>query len=206
MLKRSSLLFVFVMLAVSLSAQVALAHKMSVFAHVDGQQIQGEVVAEGHDLMSGMKIAAYGPSGDTLAETVTDDKGQFTLTVTRRCDWKIVASGGGHLASCVVLAGELPPNLPAEQPDAHDHEHPHDEATMHDHGHSHTGELEEPNGEDEALRRQVIALREDIEKLRDKLRWQDIVGGVGYILGLMGVTFYFLGSRRGERFPSKSGD
>lgn len=193
------------MSAVLLSAQNALAHKTSVFAHVDGKEIRGEVVADGHGAMSGTKITAYDPAGETLGETVTDEKGEFTLTVTQRCDWKIVASGGGHQASCVVLAGELPPNLPG-QPDAHDHEHPHDDAITQDVGHSHAGELEEPAGEDEELHRQVIALREDIKQLRDKLRWQDIVGGVGYILGLMGVTFYFLGSRRGERFPSKTGD
>ncbi len=188
------------MSVISLSAQVALAHKTSVFAHVDGKEIRGEVVADGHGAMSGTKIAAYDPAGETLGETVTDDEGRFTFTVTQRCDWKIVASGGGHQATCTVLAGELPPNLPAGPTDAHDHGHTHDD------GHTHAGELEETDGEDEALRSQVIALRDDIQKLRDKLRWQDSIGGVGYILGLMGVTFYFLGSRRGERFPSKTDD
>ncbi|NQV23281.1 MAG: hypothetical protein HQ518_02845, partial [Rhodopirellula sp.] len=44
------------------------------------------------------------------------------------------------------------------------------------------------------------------EELREELRWQDIIGGVGYILGLMGIVFYFLGVRRGDRFPPKTDD
>lgn len=187
-----------VVLVVSLSTQVAFAHKTSVFAHAHGKQIHGEVTADGDTPMAGAKITAYGPSGETLAETVADAEGQFTLTVTQRCDWKIVATGGGHHASYTVPVDELPADLPTASDASHGH--PHDD------GHPHAGEPGEPIEDNAELRRQVTALRNDIRGLQEKLRWQDIIGGIGYILGLMGVAFYFLGTRRVERFPSKGAD
>ncbi len=197
MLKRAVLSFVLTMSTMALSTQVALAHKTSVFAHAHGKEIHGEVTADGDMPLGEAKITAYDPLGLILGETVADAEGQFTLTVTRRCDWKIVASGGGHMASYTVPMDELPSDLPTGPTTAHDRSH--------DDGHSHAVASEEPAEGDAELYDQVVALRQDIRKLQEELRWQDIVGGVGYILGLMGVTFYFLGSRRGERFPSKRG-
>ncbi len=204
MLKRALLLLVLTVSVASLSAQIALAHKTSVFAHAHGKEIHGEVIAGGDTPMSGARITAFGPLGEILGETVADDKGEFMLTVTQRCDWKIVASGDGHQASYTVLMDELPADLPAGASDTHDHAH--DDGHTHDDGHAHTHELEQAVGENGDLPRQVLALRRDIEELRNELRWQDIIGGVGYILGLMGIAFYFLGSNRGDRFPSKSND
>lgn len=204
MLKRLLLVLFFAVSATLFSAQEAFAHTTNVFAHAHGNEIHGEAILGGDTPMIGAKITAYDPSGKILAETVTDEKGEFSLTVTQRCDWKIVASGEGHQATCVVPMDELPSGLPNVASAAHSH--PHDDGHTHDDGHSHGDELGGPAGEDEELHRQIIALRRDIEKLRDKLRWQDIIGGVGYILGIMGIVFYFLGSRQGERFPSKSND
>ncbi len=198
MMQRFVMLPALAVLIVSLPPQAAFAHKTSIFAHAQGKEILGEVTTDGDTPLGGAKITAYAPSGETLAETVADEKGQFTLTVTQRCDWKIVASGDGHHASYTVPMDELPSDLPPAPAAAHDR--PHDDA------HTHVGESQEPTEGNEELHRQVIALRQDIEKLRKELRSQDIIGGVGYILGLMGVTFYFLGVRRSERFPSKTDD
>jgi nickel transport protein len=185
-------------LIVSLSAQGASAHTTTVFAHAHGKEIHGDVTADGDTPMAGAKITAYSPSGEILAETVADAKGQFTLTVTQRCDWRIVASGGGHHASYTVPMDELPPDLPAASGATH--------SDSHDDEHAHVAEPGETDEDNAELRRQVIALRNDIRDLREKLRWQDVIGGIGYILGLMGVACYFLGTHRGERFPSKTGD
>ena len=210
MLKQSLLLLFFASSIVSLSAQAAFAHKTSVFAHAHGNAIHGQVIAGVDTPMSGAKITAYGPSDEVLAETVADDKGEFTLKVTQRCDWKIVATGSGHQASYTVPMAELPSDLPVVEGTTHDHAHEPEDAHSHEHsneaGHSHADDAGGAAGGDEDLHRQIVALREDIHELQNKLRWQDIIGGVGYILGLMGIAFYFFGSRRGDRFPSKTSD
>jgi len=47
-----------------------------------------------------------------------------------------------------------------------------------------------------ALNQQIAALRSDLEKWKTALRLQDVLGGVGYILGILGGVSYFLAGRR----------
>ncbi|MFT3758920.1 hypothetical protein [Thauera sp.] len=39
-------------------------------------------------------------------------------------------------------------------------------------------------------------LREDIARLEQRIRLQDILGGIGYILGLAGLSAWFMARRR----------
>ena len=51
----------------------------------------------------------------------------------------------------------------------------------------------------EAIAHQLVALRRDLNEYENELRLRDVLGGLGYILGVMGVVFYFLGVRRKEK-------
>jgi nickel transport protein len=51
----------------------------------------------------------------------------------------------------------------------------------------------------EAVAKQVAAMRSDLQKYRNDLHLRDLLGGIGYILGIMGIAFYFLGVRRKEK-------
>ena len=55
------------------------------------------------------------------------------------------------------------------------------------------------NAEIEAIGRQLAALRRDFDRYRNELRLREVLGGLGYILGIMGTAFYFLGVRRKEK-------
>lgn len=187
------------------------AHRVHIFAHVHGTEIHGEVFAEGEVPVAGAVVTAYSPAGEKLSETVSDDEGQFHFTATHRCDWRIVAESEGHRATYTVLATELPASLPEapgsasspsaeEGSDAQPQSHAEDHAQGGSHSHSHDAtSAGAGQGGDSELERQIVALRRDIDQLQRKLRWQDIAGGVGYILGLMGVTAYFLSGRRRDR-------
>jgi nickel transport protein len=50
-----------------------------------------------------------------------------------------------------------------------------------------------------ALGRQLAALRNDLNKYENQTRFHDVLGSLGYIFGIMGVAFYFLGVRRKEK-------
>ncbi len=52
---------------------------------------------------------------------------------------------------------------------------------------------------EQAVRRQVQPLARKIEQLEDRLRWSDVLGGIGYIVGLTGMGFYLLGIRKNGR-------
>jgi len=47
-----------------------------------------------------------------------------------------------------------------------------------------------------ALQGQLAELRIAQDRHENKVRLHDVLGGIGYILGLMGLAFYFLGVRR----------
>ncbi|WP_231964007.1 hypothetical protein [Pasteurella dagmatis] len=38
---------------------------------------------------------------------------------------------------------------------------------------------------------EFVQLRKDIAQLEQKIYWRDILGGIGYILGLVGITLWF---------------
>jgi nickel transport protein len=50
-----------------------------------------------------------------------------------------------------------------------------------------------------ALGKQLAALRSDLNKYENQTRFHDVLGSLGYIFGIMGVAFYFLGVRRKEK-------
>ncbi len=51
----------------------------------------------------------------------------------------------------------------------------------------------------EAVAKEIRPLREQLDQVESKIRLHDIVGGIGYIVGISGVAFYFLAMRKTER-------
>lgn len=49
---------------------------------------------------------------------------------------------------------------------------------------------------EEAVHRQLQPLARKIEHMEDRIRWSDVLGGIGYIIGLTGMGFYLLGMRK----------
>jgi nickel transport protein len=47
-----------------------------------------------------------------------------------------------------------------------------------------------------AVNKRIRPLVREIRDLREEVRFHDILGGIGYIMGLAGLAFYFLGVRK----------
>lgn len=192
----------------------AAAHKLSVFATVQGNSVEGEVYFHDGTPARNVAVTIFDPGGEVVGKASTDKEGKFTFEARLRYDHKLIADAGlGHQAEYTVEADELPQDLPADSPggsvDESDpassatHGHPHDHRHDHQPGHQHgpVKALGEENltAEIRALAQQVTALRKDLDKWKARARLQDILGGVGYILGIMGLVSYFLGARRKEK-------
>jgi nickel transport protein len=192
-----------IILAVALHAAPAWAHKLSVVAVAEGTTIRGRAYLHGSAAVRGATVSVFDPQGQKLGQTTTDEQGKFTLEARTRCDHRIIVdSGDGHRAECEVRAAALPASLPArgelgspaaDQP-------PEGPATPA------VGPGAPAPAEDQQLKAKVELLAQQVEQLQTRVaefgqqaRLQDIVGGLGYILGLMGLAFYFLGVRRKER-------
>jgi nickel transport protein len=172
----------------------ARAHKLKVFAAGEGRVISGYVYFPGGGRARGLTVVALAPDGAAAGQAVTDDGGEFTIPITQRADYTLVAqSPDGHRAEFAVRAEELASDLPAA-----------------DHG-ARRPQAEPPapttdNGELEAIieravREQVRPLREQIEAYEERVRFRDVIAGIGYIVGLAGISFYFLGVRKRPTGP-----
>ncbi len=89
------------------------AHKLHVFAAVEGKSIRGQAYFRGGDAAAGVPVQALGPAGQPLDKTTTDNQGNFVLPARFRCQYRLVVdAGGGHTAEYRISAQELPADLP----------------------------------------------------------------------------------------------
>jgi len=183
------------------------AHKVRLFATVEGKTIKGYGYFSAKSRARDCQVKALGPAGESLGQTQTDEQGEFSLEAGKRVDHRLVlTTGDGHEAEFLIRAEELPADLPGGE------------------GQAAAGKAEEtapaaPAGsraeeklspeaapaiaqavarEVAPLKEQIQALRRQVDEYQGRVRFSDAVGGVGFILGLAGVAFYLTARRRGQ--------
>ena len=185
------------LLGILFYATPALAHKVTVFAWVEGRTIHTESKFSAGRPAQDAKIEVYNAQGQKLLEGVTDKEGRFDFPVPEKSDLKIVLIAGmGHANEWRVRADEIdagPPaaGVPAAAPAA-----------------APTPPAEPPptaspaadtaaNCLDAATVRQIVnlALERKLAPLEAKIlqpgwQWHEVISGLGYILGLVGLASY----------------
>lgn len=108
-MKRILLTLVALMVLSIGGAMPALAHKIKLFATVDGSTISGTVYVPGGGKVSGAEVTASAPDGARLGSATTDGDGTFSMPVDRRVDHLLeVATDDGHRATFRIDAAQLP--------------------------------------------------------------------------------------------------
>lgn len=175
-------------------ASPAYAHKLKVFATAVGAEIEGNVYFVGSGPAPGAKVSIDIGDGSPLTPLLTDAEGKFRFTAVRRADHVIsVDTGDGHSAQTIVAADDLPSSLPsstnagsaaasatlvaATAPRAALFATTTDEAALED-------------LVTKAVAQQIRPLREQLNAYEDQVRLRDIVGGIGYIVGLAGLAMW----------------
>lgn len=190
-------------LVITLLSVPAKAHQVHVFALAEGSVIQGEAYFRGGEPVREARVRALGLSGEALGETKTDSQGKFSLTAQARTSYRLVVdAGGGHVAEYTVPADELPQSLPLRSAPANPGKNTTESSSK-----PQTVTLTETPSSDtqslleriESLNSQVAQLRKQLDRYEQKTRLRDVLGGIGYILGLMGLGGYLLAGRRGTR-------
>ncbi|MHB1033192.1 MAG: hypothetical protein ACYC35_04120 [Pirellulales bacterium] len=182
------------------------AHQLNVFAVVQGRVVEGEVYFRGRVPAKQAKVEALAPDGKKLAEAVTDDAGKFSFTPKFRCDYRLVAEAGeGHGAEYVLSADELPGDLPplglAAARGGTTGEAPPTSPAQPAAATTSAGATDQQLADLVAreVGRQIAPLRKELNDYEQQIRFRDILGGIGYIFGVMGLVFYFLGSARKKK-------
>lgn len=188
---KNIIFLLFVLFLVSIQASESHAHKVYLFAWVEGDTIYTESYFSKSKKVNDGIIKVYDPSGKELLTGKTNEKGEFSFEIPQRTDLRIVLkSSMGHGAEYLFKRDEFP-----EGED------------------SLTGGKEKEGGtEPVAKEPEINANRDEIRKMiEDTLDARlkpisrsiarlseekgpgitEVIGGIGYIFGIMGIILYF---------------
>jgi nickel transport protein len=183
-----------------LAAGAALAHRVNVFAWVEGDMVFVECkYPDGTKVHEGV-IRVLDSAGKELLSGKTNDKGEFSFKVPKQDDLTIVLEAGmGHRGDWplsrqdLAPAGEEPKPGPAAAPQAS----PKNEAPSPAAAEPAAGPASPPPaGIDQAIEKALDKKLAPVMKMlaemhEQKVRLTDVLGGIGYIIGLVGVAAYF---------------
>jgi nickel transport protein len=180
------------------------AHSINVTAFVEGRRIETSTYYTSGHKVSGATIEVFDAASEKIILTgITDENGDFAFDAPGQFDLKIVVTDKtGHRAEAMVHADELSEadstNLPAhKEVSAPDTEEQKAQA-----GSNFTGGIskEELEAVVEAKLDKKLApihrlLKESLQQ-RARPSMHDVIGGIGYIFGLFGVSAYFLARKK----------
>ncbi|MFU0842817.1 MAG: hypothetical protein ACFWTZ_09505 [Burkholderia sp.] len=195
-------------LLLSAAAASAFAHRVNVFAWVDGSDVVTESkFSNGTKVRGGRITVTDSKTGKTIAEGTTDDKGELRFAIPQavlaeRPDLRIVLEAGeGHRGEWTIEGRDLPggaaeaPAAPASTPKGSSPAAGLAAAPAASKAAAPAAidEAELARLIDERLSAQLAPVKRDLAELkqRDGITVTDIVGGLGWIFGLFGVAAYF---------------
>lgn len=193
---RQFLLPGFLLVCTVLSTE-ALAHKVNLFVYAEGDEVYVEGYFVDGKKAQNSKVQVFSSDGALLLEGVTDDEGQYRFPVPQKTDLKIIMNAGmGHQSEYVLSASEL--GSPAEDSQAStelDHSLVEQNAPQQENTHQ-TENMALNNQELEAVISKAVneaikPLVRELSASQEKASLSGIVGGVGYILGILGLFAFF---------------
>jgi len=159
------------------------AHNVVGGVYATGAQIEGEAgYSNGAMANAGTLVKVFDESGTPLGEVVTDDEGYFVFTATKRITHLFeVNMGAGHILKMQLAAEELPDSLDG-QSIVHT---PKNKVAVKSTINGDEIKIEQL---EIAIAKQIKPLRREISALKEKAGLRDIIGGNGYIFGLLGCV------------------
>jgi len=190
-----------------LTASIVQAHGVSVFAWAEGDTVYVESKFSGGRRPKDSRIEVFDGTGNLLLKGLTNAQGEFSFKVPQQTEMKIVLTAGmGHRAEWTLTAADvagLPETAPrpvaAAGPDAAGSDSPGSAASA----------MQPPAAPAETPAAPAVtaeALQQAIEAALDKKlnpvvkmlaesrqagpSLRDVIGGIGYILGLVGLATF----------------
>ena len=184
----------------------AAAHKVTVFAWVEDDTVHTESKFSGGRHAKNSEIVVFGTEENELVRGLTDDQGAFSFKIPQKTSLRVVLKAGmGHQAEWMIPAEEVGGDALAEQsteltPAAASESLPAvkspDPPTL-------TEALPQISKADirmaveEALDKKLTPLMKMLRASQEqKPSLTDIIGGIGYIIGLIGIAAYFNSKRK----------
>jgi nickel transport protein len=177
------------------------AHRVLVFAHAEGETIHTESkFVPDTPVRQGKVMVQEANTGEVLLTGHTDDRGKFSFPIPaaardRHLDLKIVVEAAmGHRGEWLLKAENYLPGAKAA-PAAATAAAPTPPAPVSKGSGPEAQALE--TAINQALERQLAPIKEMLTQLTvRRTSFTDIMGGIGYIVGLFGLWAYFAGRKR----------
>ncbi|HDP24618.1 MAG TPA: hypothetical protein ENN34_04160 [Deltaproteobacteria bacterium] len=182
------------LVVVFLSPVSGYAHKVMVFAYLEGERVHVEGYFADGKKAEHSRVEVFGPSGEKLLETRTDARGLTSFPVFELPEIRIVLDASmGHKAEYTLTRESPAPEAPLSILDSPD--------TPVVRTRERTGPAEEELIREimsEELEKALVPIVRELRlNARDRTTLTEIIGGVGYIAGIFGLIMYF--KSRGRR-------
>jgi len=184
-----------------LAGSAAMGHGVRCFATARDGRVHGRAWFIGGGKPANCPVKVYLPDGALFLETRTDTAGEFRFETADRSPLKIVVEAGeGHRAE-YMLKGATP-TTDAPEPGRDDRR---DTAVAMPADSAASDDARLKAIVREAVRDEVAVLRMDLEQSRRAGPGAtEIIGGIGWILGLMGVVLWARSRAGGNRSAGPS--
>lgn len=183
------------------------AHRVIVYAWVDGSTVFVESKFNGGGKIKNGRITVIDSQGVELLSGVTDENGEFSFSVPKKTALKIILdAGGGHRGEWRIPVEEIEA-VTAQSGNLNQQTHQHPESD------AEPAQIKAPSDEPPSPAPSLAQVERVVEKVLDKKlkpiikmlaqtqqngpTAKDIFAGIGYIVGLVGIAAY-IRSRKKE--------
>ena len=196
MKKKLYLILIFIFLIIIMINISAFAHKVNIFAYVEREKIYTESYFNDGKKCVDSKIEVFDNQENKLLEGLTNEEGEFSFEIPPGDgDLKLVLTASmGHRAEYIIRADELgdiksliEENI--EEPVS---------AVSPESSSVDLKEIQSIIEEtlDEKLKPIMSEVREIKKSQEDRISPTEIIGGIGYIIGIFGIVAYFLSRKK----------
>jgi nickel transport protein len=174
----------------------AFAHKVNIFAYMERDKVYTESYFNDGKKCVDSKIEVFDNQGNILLEGLTDEEGMFSFEIPSEDvideDLKVILTASmGHRAEYIIRADELRDVAELIE------EKLEEPVTVLSPEVSSFDLKEIQSLIEDALDKKLEPIMREIKKSQeDRISPTEIIGGVGYIIGIFGIIAYFLSRKR----------
>ncbi|HZK12580.1 MAG TPA: hypothetical protein VFD10_09605 [Atribacterota bacterium] len=186
------LILIFIFLIIIMMDVSVFAHKVNIFAYVEGGKIYTESYFNDGKKCMDSKIEVFDNQENKLFEGLTDEEGMLSLEISPEDiidgDLKVVLTASmGHRAEYIIPANELRGVTELTQ------EKPEESASKVSPEISSFDVKEIQSLIEDTLDEKLMPIIREIKKSQEnRISPTEIIGGIGYIVGIFGMIAYFL--------------
>lgn len=178
-----NIIFLSIILVQTLFFSSVYAHKVNNYAYREGDKIFGECYFVDGSPCKNSRIEVYNLRGQKILETATDDKGKYSFVFSGRETLRIIAyAGEGHRAEYRLEEVKTQPE--GRQNNVRN------KAQTFTSFKNFSNEEQIKQVIDNSVNPKLQELQNEIREMRkqiDRVNIRDIIGGIGYILGIWGI-------------------